>query len=205
MKKLLVLVFSCVVFIAASGNVFAAPIVYTISGTLDVSLNGGPFENKLVTWNFSADTDDVKDFAGTDTVPAMKRIYGITGTVEIEHLLPETQLAISFDIGASMEDVQFPGVALSLPGGTSPIVWLVQYTETDLVNYDLTEIDQVTCNIFGAPFNGPYMTSKGDEFTLSSLNVPISFEATMVPIPSSLLLLGAGLAGLAGLRKKFSA
>ncbi len=51
MKRLLLLMFSCVVLIAVSTNVFAANIEYAISGTLDVKMDGKAkvYEDKLVT------------------------------------------------------------------------------------------------------------------------------------------------------------
>lgn len=207
MKKLLVLVFSCVVLIAASGNVFAANIVYTISGTLKVKINDNDWESgHLVTWKFSADTEDVDPFVAPDpTIPNMdSRIDNITGTVEIENLLSETALIGSFDIGASIEGATEPGVALSLSSpDNTPIIWL---NHDELENYGLaTNIGPLTCQIEGAPNNGPYETVDGGTFQVASLqNEPILFAANLaVPIPSTLLLLVAGLAGLAGLRRKF--
>ncbi len=204
MKKLLVLVFSCVVFIAASGNVLAANIVFTISGTLDVQIDGENtvYADRLVTWNFFADTEHIYTFGGTFGVPSMLRIDGITGTVEIDGLLSESQLSGAFDIASSIEGATEPGVALSLTGGTTPIIWL---NNAALNNYGLdTEIGSLTCEIEGAPHNGPYETVDEGTFAVASLlSADISFEAAFVPLPSSLLLLGAGLASLAGLRRKF--
>ncbi len=125
MKKLLVLVFSCVVLIAASGNVFAASIEYTISGTLYVKFNNNAWEldKRLVTWRFCADTLNIFSFSDPDpTVPDMERIDNIMGTVEIEGLISETALIGFFDIGASIVGAP-PGVALSVHEGT-PIIYL---------------------------------------------------------------------------------
>ena len=203
MKKLLVLAFSCVVLIAASGNVFAADIVYTISGDLQVLYNtDDPADavNALVTWNFSANTDDVYEIPGGWGIPSMWRIDNFQGTVTISGLVPTpTALSQSYDIGSNISGIN--GVALTLNGIPEPIIWL---THNDMANYNLSSaIGPLSCEINGAPSTGPYSLDGGDYFEVwSSLLQPISFEATVVPIPSSLLLLGAGLALLTGCRKR---
>ncbi len=207
MKKLLVLVFSYVVLLAASGNVFAANIVYTISGILDVKINGGEIvEDKLVTWQFNANTDDAYFIAGGFGMPSMWRINNLLGTVTIPGLLDTTTgLSQSYDIGADISGAG--GVALTLTNDSdvppTPIIWL---TNDELANYDLSsEKRPLWCSINGAPTIGPYSLVGGGSFEVWSEeneSIQISFAATFVPIPSSILLLGAGLAALAGFRKK---
>ncbi len=212
MKKLLVLVFSCVVLIAASTNVFAATIELTISGTLDVKINGEAtvYADKLVTWHFSADTDDRYHIEGDFGIPSMWRIDDIQGTVTISGLLDTpTGLSQSYDIGS---DINGAGsVALTLHNDPDPdpdpnpipIIWL---TNDGMAGYDLSsEIGPFLCSINGAPKPGPYSLESGGSFEVWSdenEKIQISFAATVVPIPSSILLLGAGLAALAGFRKK---
>ncbi len=219
MKKLLVLVFSCVVLLAASGNVFAANIVYTISGVLNGELNRNgeqdsdgnhiyeEFEQLQVTWHFYADRTGVLPSSGGSGVPPMLLNPIIWGTVEIDGLLPQTNLADAYDIGASIDKGPSStpsGAALAINGVTDPVIWL---ENTLLDNYNLeTEIGPLTdCAIDGAPTNGPYRIEGGGHFNVWAkyLDDTVTFQANLVPIPSSIFLLGAGLAALAGIRKKF--
>lgn len=114
-----------------------------------------------------------------------------------------------FDVSGSTNGISLPGPSATLGSGNVNFIWALNPSGaplwTSLSSWNSDFLDHmVTWEIIGKPFTWVIawedLTGGGDR-DFNDLVVEVS--VTPVPIPSALLLLGSGLVGLVGLRKRF--
>lgn len=198
-KKTLASLAFIVAFVTAfATNVKADLITYTYQGVGSGSIGGTPFTDTTFTITAQGDTSarvtiapdfSIQNTAASITIGALGTFNFITATrffVNNTSIGPNPSVGFSITTGPDIFDFGPQPVFATWDMTTSigPISGINGYTLTPS-NY------------------GTLNTSGGVLAFLSGTGIPTSFEATVVPEPAPLLLLGSGLIGLAGLRRKF--
>lgn len=170
----------------------AAPITYTLSGTLSGSLDLVSFTDKAFTWTVTGDTKQKKMLgSGQTAVPALTSLLDIA------------------DVGSSLTPVDkflaSPGAPLFATFAFADVDGLdgVGFFAPELGNYDgVSSISPIAVNFTGTfllPTNhGIVLFETGSDMMFQAVTVP---DAN-VPEPITLTLFGAGLAGIGAMRRR---
>src|SRR5262245_37704814 len=179
-------VLGALIGLVAFGKAQAEPITYTFSATGSGSLGPNPFSNASVTLTATSDSSMV-----TMEEPGLFVVPNLTATVSVSGLG-----AAAFTIPTSTFDNQATSAA-GINGLSFVFPDILDLLNPALATYDLTTSI--------GPLTGPalfnpgrrFPTTSGD-FVLNSVSSNVTFQAILVPEPSSLALLGLGTAALAG-------
>ena len=98
-------------------------------------------------------------------------------------------------------------IATNVPAGTSNFNWLFTFTGTSSDSISLAYLAYTSTNkVFGQNLYFNYGGTSGWSYpVISNLNVSAYNRTSSVPIPAAVYLLGAGLLGIVGLRRKLTA
>ena len=200
MNKRLSFFMSLLVIILAPVTAMAAPVIFTHSGMGSGSLGGVSFDSSSFTITAYGDTDNVNSssiFADffTDHDSAFINIDG-TGTYEF--LIP-TQTFVYGDRVAGFGWYNNISDEIGMDLFTGP---------TDYVGYDGWEMQTSIGPLTGIGIISQWTfadvnTSGGILILDNSSTGGATFSATVVPVPTTILLLFSGLAGLVGIRRKY--
>jgi hypothetical protein len=214
-RSLIQYVLLVVTLLGCVASADASPIVYTESGFASGTIGGSNFTNALVKVTASGDTTNVVSFTdGVITVYAnlssltTVTIAGIgTATVSDANAVYSFPTAVDIDPSNGFPVLPYVVIAtLDSPPALDGFTGIGAEGNNALLGYDLkTAIGPIT----GSPGGIGYPTSLFVNTSLGHLtfNANISptaqgtFTATLVPEPMSLLLLGSGIALLAGLSR----
>ena len=190
----------------------AAPITYIESGLASGTIGGSTFTNALVQVTVTGDTANVVPifggfvFANVSSATTVF-ITGIgTATVTDPNAVYSVPTPVAIDTGFPVLPYVVIGT-LDSPPALESFTGIGAQGDNALLGYDLTTaIGPIT----GSPGGIGYPTSLFFHTTLGDLSFTANFSpttvgtftATLVPEPTSLLLLGSGLALLAG-RSRF--
>lgn len=162
----------------------AAPITYTLSGTISGSLGDLLFTNKALTWKMTSDTTLLQSIGrGLSGVPAAELTFGISG---LGLIMPSQQIYLAvFD---------------------APEIIFSDFNVSDGIEFGSPRFPGYD----GITAIGPIPVSLIDSALLpTTLGVLIidtasdlEFQASTVPEPVSLSLFAAGLAGAATMRRR---
>jgi hypothetical protein len=209
--------FTCLfmVLVGFAAMVEAAPITYIESGFASGTIGGSNFTNALIEVRASGDTTNVVSFTdGVITVYAnlssltTVTIAGIgTATVSDANAVYSFPTAVDIDPTHGFPILPYVVIAtLDSPPALDSFTGIGAEGNNALLGYDLkTAIGPITGSPggIGYPTLLTVHTSKGNlSFTanISPTNQG-TFTATLVPEPMSLLLLGSGIALLAGISR----
>jgi len=197
MKRLLtalvVLLFS--LFAAAAARADGIVVTETAT-TVTGSLDGSSFTNALVTLTLTGDTANVNQSLGS----GIFELPG-TATVFVAGIGSDTFTGSIFAIvNQSSTD---GGISDLTQGPTEGAALIVTGNNLAFSTYDLTSSIGPLSGYAGSSlnFNNPSSTL-GGSFVISNLSGDATFTATVVPEPSSLLLVIVGLAGSFGMWKR---
>lgn len=200
MKKLLVLMFACVLIISFSTFAIAARIVYSLEATSIVSiLNDAVYQNVQVNISFEADTEDSywkPEGSGFGLVEGWF-LEDVQSTISIEGIASDIEIFNTIDLLLRPEYGQF-FAATRAPGDTT----YFSVTDVALEGGTLSENYIINPDPDHLSFNGVISTEVGDMFVVNVGDSNSHFTAHIVPIPSTILLLGVGVMSLAGLGRR---
>lgn len=168
----------------------AAPITYTLSGTLSGSLDLVSFTDKAFTWTVTGDTKQRQMLrSGETAVPALTSLLDIA------------------DVGSSLTPVDkflaSPGAPFFATFAFADVNGLdgVGFFAPELANYDgVSSIGPIAVN-----FNGTFLLPTNHGIVLFETGSDMMFQAVPdadAPEPITLALFGAGLAGIGALRRR---
>jgi hypothetical protein len=180
MKKLVITIFALGLILMA-GAAHAAMVTETFTGTIDLAVDGNVFgvaEDDVFTWSASYDLD-------------YKNTLG--------NIVVENDMALSVTIGSrtfvETEDVFY---GMGMCGG--PILGFDADDNVALISF---LIDDLTNNYrFSAYLDGFTIHSIGTDGLNDELLVSGTFDMSPVPVPGAAWLLGSGLLGIVGLRRR---
>lgn len=195
MKKLSLRRFCLALFLAiglvlgASLQAFAAPITYIEQAVCSGSLDGNSFFDKLVTITFTGDTSTVTGGSGYFSN------YVGTTTVNVAGVGSNTLPNAFVFVNQYWSPAAAVGFGDDVAGGS-----ILDTLHSAFATYDLTTAIGPQAGSVYYRDDLTYATGSGT-FHLD-LAGDSTFTASAVPLPSALLLLGPGLAGLIGIRKR---
>lgn len=171
----------------------AAPITYTLTGSMSGDADFTPFNNTAFTWTITGDTTQKQVLpSGFSGVPALTSVLDLTGVGTFTPLDP------LFAVTGAPTFATFAFERFDGMGG-------IGFTAPELGSYDgISSIGPIAVN-FGGTFLVP--TAQGPTlFIVSGAN--LMFQAVTVPDvpdvpePITLTLFGAGMAGIGAMRRR---
>jgi hypothetical protein len=189
MKRTTLVLATLTVLLYAGIPARANTITYTEQTTASGSIGVQSFSSAMVTITMTADTSSVICFSGGCSVPVITAILDIAGTGSFAFTDPFVVL----DRTGPNADVQF----VDSSARTDVIVTVNPAFNT----YGLTTAIGPVTGLAFVPNNG-FGTTGGVLVWTSLGNSTFTASVVSTPEPGSLLLLGTGLAGLLGIRKK---
>ena len=188
-----------------SGIASAAPIVYTLTTTATGTLGASTFTDASVTVTLTGDTSNIA--FGPSPLNAFPVNPG-SATIDISGLGTST-FTDSIEILSSFDTLVFGGVSavviaqLDNPSGDS-VSGIALEEGPAFFGYSLQGPFGPISGSGGAG-SGPaniFPTTAGNlQYTIQPSDGPSTFTASLVPEPTSMMLLGAGLLGLIGIRR----
>jgi hypothetical protein len=177
------------------GRAGAAFVTYTETGVGSGTLGASSFTNALITFTQTSDTNSV--ILGNPP-PSGVIFFGapdFTSTVNVAGLGTASITVPTFT--QSTSSIEFAGVGLGDPNSGQPLPILLGVSALALRTYDLrSSIGPITGTTISLPLGQPFATNLGP-FVLASTAATATFQATVVPEPSSLALCVLGVAAVA--------
>jgi hypothetical protein len=195
MRKFFMCTFLIFLIVSAS-NTLAAPITFTHSGTGSGSLAGSPFSNASFTITSEADTDNRLNFLNyhlyfTEHTSASIWIEG-EGTFQFNTGTSTFVNQSSTRVGFSPAYIVEARDLFQGPANSAFSTWdMLSAIGPYSGNGNLLQWDQYPVN------------TSGGILLFDTATTLASFQAHMVPMPAPVWLLGTGLIGLVGFRRKF--
>jgi hypothetical protein len=182
----LIVVAAAILLFCGAGRANADGITYTESATATGSIGATNFTGALVTITFAGDTSNVSGASGLFTNPVGTATVTIGGIGTFAF----TDSLVVFD--------NQPFSAVGISDATLNDI-LDTFSDPPFSTYDLTTAIGPVTGLSGFNAGSTYGTSGGG-LVFSDMSADSTFAAT-VPEPGSLVLLGAGIAGLLMLRR----